>query len=86
MQNTHEKQAWRLLWALYELARGDRGATPANLTDSLGVSEREIDDLLKRLEGQGLVDADGCRLTMQGLVLAVSIGGRQRSAPIQQAA
>ncbi|MBW2719101.1 MAG: hypothetical protein JRD94_11295 [Deltaproteobacteria bacterium] len=37
-------------------------------------------------DAQGLVDEARCRLTMQGLVLAVSLHGAQRLAPLSAAA
>lgn len=80
MHEDPEKLGWKLLEALYELGRGDVDATPASLASWLGVPASCVQDLLRRLDAQGLVDADRCRLSMQGLVLAVSYDGAQKLA------
>ena len=78
MHNDEEKLAWRLLASLYELGRGDIPATPEVLTTWLDVPETHVQDLLQRLDAQGLVDESRCRLSMRGLVLAVSMDGAQK--------
>ena len=78
MQNDEEKLAWRLLETLFELARADIPATPEVLTTWLDVPETSVQTLLRRLDAQGLVDGNRCRLSMQGLVLAVSMDGAQK--------
>jgi Mn-dependent DtxR family transcriptional regulator len=78
MENHEEKQAWRLLETLYELGRADIDASPEVLSDWLDVPETHVQALLARLDGQGLVDSERCRLSMQGLVLAVSMHGAQK--------
>jgi Mn-dependent DtxR family transcriptional regulator len=80
MQNNHEKLAWRLLETLYEVGRADIAATPEVLASWLDVPETRVQELLRRLDAQGLVDAARCRLSMQGLVLAVSMHGAQKLA------
>ncbi len=78
MANHEEKLAWRLLETLYELGRADLEATPEVLATWLDVPETRVQRLLQRLEAQGLVDEARCRLTMEGLVLAVSMHGAQK--------
>jgi len=78
MEHNDENMGWRLLEALYEMGRADLPATPKTLATWLDVSETRIQQLLPRLDGQGLIDASQCRLSMQGLVLAVSIHGAQK--------
>ncbi|KPK50174.1 MAG: hypothetical protein AMJ63_15255 [Myxococcales bacterium SG8_38_1] len=78
MHKNQEQLAWRLLETLYELGRADVAATPEVLTTWLDVSEARVQELLGRLDMQGLVDASRCRLSMRGLVLAVSMHGAQK--------
>jgi Mn-dependent DtxR family transcriptional regulator len=78
MQNTEEKQALRLLETLYEVGRVDIPATPEVLATWLDVPEARVQELLKRLDAQGLVDGPRCRLSMRGLVLAVALHGAQK--------
>jgi len=78
MENNHEKLAWRLLETLFEVGRADIQATPEVLASWLDVPETRVQELLARLDAQGLVDAARCRLSMQGLVLAVSMHGAQK--------
>ena len=86
MQNNEEQLALCLLATLYELGRGDVDATPETLADWLDVPETRVQELLTRLDAQGLVDADRCRLSMRGLVLAVSMHGAQKLARHRDAA
>ena len=78
MHKDEEKLAWRLLETLYELGRADIAATPEVLTTWLGVPVPHVQELLRRLDTQGLVDMSRCRLSMRGLVLAVSMHGAQK--------
>jgi Mn-dependent DtxR family transcriptional regulator len=78
MENNEEKLGWRLLETLYEVGRADTQATPKVLAIWLDVPETRVQELLARLDAQGLVDGARCRLSMQGLVLAVSIHGAQK--------
>jgi Mn-dependent DtxR family transcriptional regulator len=78
MQNDEEKLAWRLLQTLYELGRADIEANPELLADWLDVPVAHVQELLRRLDAQGLVDEARCRLSMRGLVLAVSMHGAQK--------
>ena len=75
MKKDDEKLAWRLLETMYEMGRADLGATPDTLGTWLDVRGARVQALLSRLDAQGLVDAKRCRLTMRGLVLAVSMDG-----------
>ena len=86
MRNTNEKLAWRLLETLYEVGRADIPATPEVLARWLDVPETGVQELLAQLDVQGLVDAARCRLSMQGLVLAVSMHGAQKLARHRSAA
>jgi Mn-dependent DtxR family transcriptional regulator len=85
MENNQEKQALRLLEALYEVGRADIQATPEVLATWLDVPETLVQGLLTRLDAQGLVDGPRCRLSMQGLALAVALDGAQKLS-IQSAA
>mgnify|MGYP001818434742 CR=1 FL=1 len=78
MHNDEEKLAWRLLETLYELGRADIEATPDVLATWLDVPSAHVQELLSRLDTQGLVDGSRCRLSMRGLVLAVSMHGAQK--------
>ena len=78
MEKDEEKLGWRLLETLYEVGRADIQATPEVLATWLDVPECRVQDLLAGLDGQGLVDATRCRLSMKGLVLAVSLHGAQK--------
>jgi len=78
MDNYEEKLGLRLLETLYEVGRADIQATPEVLASWLDVSENRVRELLARLDAQGLVDMARCRLSMQGLVLAVSLHGAQK--------
>ena len=78
MANQDEKLGWRLLETLYELGRADIDANPEVLATWLDVPETHVQELLTRLDAQGLVDETRCRLSMQGLVLAVSMHGAQK--------
>jgi hypothetical protein len=78
MENNEENLGWRLLEALYALGRADTHATPELLSTWLDVPETRVQELLVRLDAQGLVDGPRCRLSMQGLVLAVSLHGAQK--------
>ena len=75
MEKDDEKLAWRLLEAMYQMGRADLGATPDALATWLDVPGAYVQELLTRLDAQGLADQARCRLTMQGLVLAVSMDG-----------
>ena len=78
--NHDEKLALQLLATLYELARADIQATSDVLATWLDVPETRVQALLPALDAQGLVDGPRCRLTMRGLVLAVSLHGAQKLA------
>ncbi|MDH3817411.1 MAG: hypothetical protein OES21_02290 [Myxococcales bacterium] len=78
MERDEEKLGWRLLETLYEAGRADIQATPEVLATWLAVPEQNVHELLTRLDAQGLVDGARCRLSMQGLVLAVSLHGAQK--------
>lgn len=75
MEKDDEKLAWRLLETMYQMARSDAPASPRALGTWLDVPGARVQALLGRLDAQGLVDQRRCRLTMQGLVLAVSMDG-----------
>ena len=86
MKNDDEKLGWRLLETLYLLGRSDIEATPAVVADWLDVPETRVQALLTGLDAQGLVDRDRCRLSMKGLVLAVTMHGAQKLASHSTAA
>lgn len=78
MEEDQEKLAWQLLEALFELGRADIAATPEALADWLDVPQTRVQSLLPRLDAQGLVDSQRCRLSMKGLVLALSMHGAHK--------
>ena len=86
MMENDEKLAWQLLLTLYEVGRADIAATPEVLATWLDVPETRVQELIARLDDQGLVDETRCRLSMQGLVLAVSMDGAQKLARHSNAA
>jgi len=86
MKTDDEILAWRLLETLYELGRADLDATPALLAEWVDVDEAEVARMLPLLDAQGWVDAERCRLSMKGLVLAVSMHGAQKLARQSNAA
>lgn len=75
MEKDDEKLAWRLLETMYQMGRADVAASPQTLKTWLDVPGARVQELLARLDAQGLVDEARCRLTMRGLVLAVSMDG-----------
>lgn len=80
MKTNDEQRALLLLETLYELARGDVPADLPALTEWSGLDPETVRALLGRLDAQQLVCAETCRLTMQGLVLAVSLCGSRKVA------
>jgi Mn-dependent DtxR family transcriptional regulator len=74
MTNTTQRKA---LHVLYNLARNDEQADLAHLAERLSVSCVEADRALAALEQAGLVDAERVRLTLAGLVIAVSSDARK---------
>ena len=80
MENKDEQLGFLLLEALYDQARADTPATPSRVAAWLDVSLPKVMELLARLDRQGLVDAKRCRLTMKGLVLALSMAGSRKVA------
>jgi Mn-dependent DtxR family transcriptional regulator len=86
MHDSKEKLAFQVLAALYELGRGDVPATQERIADWLGVPASRVQELLVALDAQGLVELERCRLTMRGLVLAVSMHGAQKLSRHSQAA
>jgi DNA-binding IscR family transcriptional regulator len=75
----HETEiyAWQVLEALLDLARTDRHATAGLLASLTGIPLKALNALLEELDELGLVDAERCRLTMPGLVLAACAQGDQ---------
>lgn len=61
-----------VLQVLFSMASEDRHADVALVADEVGLSCTALSELLEELDGAGLVDATTVRLTMQGLVIAVS--------------
>jgi len=75
MEKNDENEGLRLLETLYELGRADIPASVQALVTWLDVPAPRVQELLIRLDAQGLVDQARCRLSMKGLVLAVSMHG-----------
>lgn len=71
----------KALLVLYNLARQDEHADLAIVAERLGLSCVQADEALVSLERRGLVDADRVRLTMTGLVVAVSADARKKPRP-----
>lgn len=61
-----------VLQVLFSMASEDRHADVALVAEEVGLSCTALSELLEELDGAGLVDATTVRLTMQGLVIAVS--------------
>lgn len=80
MKDNDERLGLSVLEALFELAQADIPATPEALADWLDAPEPQLRDLLTRLDAQGLIDAGRTRLTMKGLVLALSTAGTTKLA------
>jgi Mn-dependent DtxR family transcriptional regulator len=80
MKKNDENEGLRLLETLYELGRADIPASVQALVTWLDVPAPRVQELLIRLDAQGLVDQARCRLSMKGLVLAVSMHGAQKLA------
>jgi Mn-dependent DtxR family transcriptional regulator len=80
MERNDENEGWRLLETLYELGRADIPASVEVVATWLDVPASRVQELVTRLDAQGLVDQARCRLSMQGLVLAVSMHGAQKLA------
>lgn len=80
MKQENEQLGRSLLETLYELARADIPATLDVLAEWLDAPEPQLRGLLTRLDAQGLVDAERCRLTMKGLVLALTTAGSRKLA------
>ena len=80
MKQEDEQLGLSLLETLYELARADIPATLDVLAEWLDTPEPQLRGLLTRLDAQGLVDAERCRLTMKGLVLALTTAGSRKLA------
>ena len=72
------------LKVLFKLAREDQPADLSLIAEHLGHSCVETDRLLDDLARLGLVDPDRVRLTMSGLVLAVSSSAQSRSKKTKQ--
>jgi Mn-dependent DtxR family transcriptional regulator len=78
MMNATQQEVLR---TLFDLARADRPADLALVAASVGLSCARADEVLEELEQEGLVDGERVRLTMAGLVVAVSaVRGRRRGA------
>ena len=71
----------KALLVLYNLAREDEHADLALIAERLGISCVQADEVLGSLERRGLVDAERVRLTMSGLVVAVSADARKKPRP-----
>ncbi|MDH3729072.1 MAG: hypothetical protein OER77_16195 [Myxococcales bacterium] len=79
-KDNDEQLGLAVLQVLYDFARADIPATPEALADWLDTPKPQLGDLLTRLDAQGLIDANRTRLTMKGLVLALSMAGTTKQA------
>ncbi len=71
MHSNHTSQT--VLRALFELASDNQRAHIGRVARLLGMSCRDVDSALLRLEATQLVDATRVRLTLAGLAVAVSL-------------
>lgn len=67
-----------VLVAVFELAAADRAANVRSLAEYLGFSRRQVASALDSLARRGWVNAERVRLTLPGLVQAVSWQSRMR--------
>lgn len=65
------------LVALYELGSDDRPADAGRVARRLGISPSAAARALLELDGLGLVWAERCRLTMQGLAKASRLSAQR---------
>ena len=63
------------LHAVFELSRANLHIDAGSIGRAVGLSATQAAEALLALESKGLVDASRARLTMKGLVVAVSGGG-----------
>ena len=68
------KDAQETLYAVFELSRANLPIDASSLGRAVGLSASQAAEALLELESRGLVDASRARLTMKGLVVAVSGG------------
>jgi DtxR family Mn-dependent transcriptional regulator len=67
--------------AIFELREDDVDVIQARIAERLSVSRPAVSEMIKRLEGQGLISvAEGIRLTADGLDLAETVVRRHRLA------
>lgn len=71
-----ENLSFVLLETLFRMGQAAEPADPWGLSRTLAVPLEEVARHLRSLEQDGLVDAARARLTMRGLVLAVSLASR----------
>ena len=82
MLNNTERQ---VLVALLRMGRSNRHATAIRLANAAGLAPEEARSVLAALDGKGFADTERVRLTLNGLVVAASLGavaqaGARRSA------
>jgi DtxR family Mn-dependent transcriptional regulator len=67
--------------AIFELREDDVEVIQARIAERIGISRPAVSEMIKRMEGEGLVRVDGAiRLTDKGLRLAESVVRRHRLA------
>ncbi len=71
MLNNTERLA---LVALVRMARNNRHATAIRLASAIGVTPAEAREALTSLDAKGFADAERVRLSLNGLVVAMSLG------------
>ncbi|WP_436794952.1 metal-dependent transcriptional regulator [Actinospongicola halichondriae] len=85
--STYETPEWHPAFeeyceAIWELAEDDISVIQARIAERLEVSRPAVSEMIRRLDGEGLVDADGSRilLTADGKKLAERVVRRHRLA------
>lgn len=68
-----------VLFALFDLAKGDRHATILRLVEHTGLDRATVVSALVTLDRAGLADHERVRLTMAGLTMAMVVGAPKRS-------
>jgi len=79
-RKTLEPLAQSALLVVYELASHEQPAHVGSVAAELGISRTEAAALLRTLEAAGLLWAERCRLSMQGLAVAIRLWSQRARA------
>jgi Mn-dependent DtxR family transcriptional regulator len=72
----------RYLLALYDLAHTGSGTSQAQLARRVGVSHPTALEMVRRMRGVGLIDADQLTLTAKGMSAALVLASRRQAAEV----